>query len=100
MKMRTVFTFIKYNERLLADKAKLTERERKLIIRDTDPYAIHKFTPEEEEMLAKLKDRYGNFIIEYAEVEVEGTSNVEKIITEAFKKAGFVDYYNENPFLK
>jgi len=36
--------------------------------------------------------------VDYADVEVEGTDNAERIVIEAFKRAGFVNYYNENPF--
>jgi len=96
--MRTVFTFVKYNEKLLADKEELTQLEKSLIIRDTDPDVIHRFTPEEKEVLKKLKARYGDFIVDYADVEIEGTDNAERIVVEAFKRAGFVNYYNENPF--
>ena len=49
-------------------------------------------------MLKKLKARYGDFIVGYAEVGVEGTDNAERMVIEAFKRAGFVNYYNENPF--
>ena len=59
--MRRVFTFIKYNAKLLAEREKLTSLEKSLIVRDTDPDVIHRFTPEEREVLAKLKAKYGDF---------------------------------------
>jgi len=96
--MRRVFTFIKYNAKLLAEREKLTSLEKSLIVRDTDPDVIHRFTPKEKEVLAKLKAKYGDFIVDYADVEIEGTDNAERIVIEAFKRAGFVNYYNENPF--
>jgi len=36
--------------------------------------------------------------VDYADVGIEGTDNAERIVIEAFKRAGFVNYYNENPF--
>jgi len=96
--MKSVYTFIKYNAKLLAERKKLTSLEKSLIVRDTDPDVIHRFTPEEKEVLAKLKAKYGDFIVDYADVEIEGTDNAERIVIDAFKRAGFVNYYNENPF--
>ena len=95
---KIVFYFIKYNARLLAEREKLTSLEKSLIVRDTDPDVIHKFSEEEKDVLAKLKAKYGDFIVDYADLEVEGTDNAERIDIEAFKRAGFVNYYNENPF--
>jgi len=46
--MRLVYTFIKYSEKLLADNGKLSQLEKSLIIRDTNPDVIHKFSEEEE----------------------------------------------------
>ena len=46
--MRRVFTFIKYNAKLLAEREKLTSLEKSLIVRDTDPDVIHRFTPKKK----------------------------------------------------
>jgi len=35
--MRSVYTFIKYNEKLLADKEKTKSVRKSLIVRNTDP---------------------------------------------------------------
>jgi len=96
--MRSVFSFIKYNERLMEDIEKLTKEEKEVIYRRTDPFTIRKFTDEKMQILMDLEKKYGKFTKSYSEVEIEGPDEVEEIIFQAMQQAGYIEYYTNNPF--
>lgn len=96
--MRSVFIFIKYNERLMEDIEKLTKEEKEVIYRRTDPFTIRKFTGEKMQILIELEKKYGKFTKSYSEVEIEGPGEVEEIITQIMQQAGYIEYYTNNPF--
>ena len=97
--MRSVFTLVKYNPRLIEDLKTLTPLEKYLIYELSNPDVGTSFSDDwVRRVIRRLTKKYGDFIVDYADAEIEGTDNAERIVIEAFKRAGFVNYYNENPF--
>ena len=102
--MRSVCTFVKYSEKLLADINNLTPLEKYLIYELSNP-DVGTFFEEEwvRKIIRRLDKKYGEFVVDAATVEVEHASEeVEDVIfdavREALKEHGFVDYYGDNPF--
>ena len=90
--MRTVFAYVKLNERILKDLKNLKPEERKTISKITDPFGSYVTTEKEEEIYKRLIARYGEFIEDSLEGEFEGIRDeeVSDIIDRAFKEAGYI----------
>jgi len=90
--MRTVFAYVKLNERILKDLKNLKPEERKTISKITDPFGSYVTTEKEEEIYKRLIARYGEFIEDSLEGEFEGIRDeeVSEIIDRAFKEAGYI----------
>ena len=102
--MRSVCTFVKYSEKLLAVINTLTPLEKYLIYELSNP-DVGTFFEEEcvRRIIRQLDKKYGEFVIDAATLEVEHASEeIEDVIfdsaREALKKYEFVDYYGDNPF--
>jgi len=90
--MRTVFAYVKLNERILKDLKNLKPEEKKTISKITDPFGSYVTTEKEEEIYKRLIARYGEFIEDSLEGEFEGIRDeeVSEIIDRAFKEAGYI----------
>ena len=102
--MRSVFTLVKYNPKLMADLKTLTPLEKYLIYELSNPDVGTAFGDDRvRRIIRRLTKKYGDFIIDAATIEIEhANEETEDVIyfavKEALKKQGFVDYYNDNPF--
>jgi len=90
--MRTVFAYVKLNERILKDFKNLKPEERKVILKKTDPFGSYITSEKEEGIYKQLIARYGKFIEDSVEDEYEGIKDedISVIIDQAFKNAGYV----------
>ena len=77
--MRTVFIFVKYNGQLVKNAENLTEEEKKVIYKRTDPVAIRKFTEKEKRILGRLERRFGRLAVAYAEIETDALAEVDDV---------------------
>ena len=102
--MKSVFTLVKYNPKLMADLKTLTPLEKYLIYELSNPDVGTSFGDDwVRRIIRRLTKKYGDFIVDAATIEIEHASEeTEDAIYLAVKKAltkqGFVDYYNNNPF--
>jgi len=101
--MRSIFTLVKYNPKLMADLKTLTPLEKYLIYELSNPDVGTSFGDDRvRRIIRRLTKKYGDFIADAATIEIEHASEeTEDVIyfavKEALKKQGFVDYYNDNP---
>ena len=102
--MRSVFTLVKYNPKLMADLKTLTPLEKYLIYELSNPDVSTSFGDDwVRRIIRRLTKKYGDFIVDAATIEIEHASEktedaIYLAVKEALKKQGFVDYYNDNPF--
>jgi len=102
--MRSAFTFVKYNPKLMADLKTLTPLEKYLIYELSNPDVCTSFSDDwVRRIIRRLTKKYRDFIIDAATIEIEHASEeaedaIYLAIKEALKQHGFVDYYNDNPF--
>lgn len=102
--MRSVFTLVKYNPKLMADLKTLTPLEKYLIYELSNPDVGTSFGDDwVRRIIRRLTKKYGDFIVDAATIEIEHASEetedaIYLAVKEALKQQGFVDYYNDNPF--
>jgi len=101
--MRSVFTLVKYNPKLIADLKTLTPKEKYLIYELSNPDVGTSFSEDwMRRIIRRLTKKYGDFVVDAATIEIEHASEetedaIYLAVKEALKKQGFVDYYNDNP---
>ncbi|RLG02009.1 MAG: hypothetical protein DRN49_00020 [Thaumarchaeota archaeon] len=102
--MRSVFTLVKYNPKLMADLKTLTPLEKYLIYELSNPDVGTSFSDDYvQRIIRQLTKKYGDFIVDTATIEIEHASEetedaIYLAIKETLNQKGFVDYYNDNPF--
>jgi len=102
--VRSVFTLVKYNPKLMADLKTLTPLEKYLIYELSNPDVGASFGDDwVRGIIRRLTKKYGDFIVDAATIEIEHASEdtgdaIYLAVKEALKQQGFVDYYNDNPF--
>ena len=102
--METVWTFVKYNPKLLAELDKLSPLEKYLIRETSNPDTFTEFGDEwVERKIRELQRKYGRFTEKSVTIMVDhADEQTEDIIYEAVREEleehGFVDYYEGNPF--
>jgi len=102
--MRSVFTLVKYNPKLMADLKTLTPLEKYLIYELSNPDVGTSFGDDwMRRIIRRLTKKYGDFVVDAATIEIEHASEetedaIYLAVKEALKQQGFVDYYNDNPF--
>ena len=102
--MRSVFTLVKYNLKLMAVLKTLTPLEKYLIYELSNPDIGTSFGDDwVRRIIRRLTKKYGDFVVDAATIEIEHASEetedaIYLAVKEALKQQGFVDYYNDNPF--
>jgi len=96
--MKTVFAYVKLNERILKDLKNLKHEERKTISKISDPFGSYRTTEKEELIYKQLIACYGKFIEDSVGGEYEGIRDeeVSEIIDRAFKEAGYIRWEDIN----
>ena len=102
--METVWTFVKYNPKLLAELDKLSPLEKYLIREMSNPDTLTEFGDEwVERKIRELQRKYGRFteksvtiMVDHADEQTEDI--IYEAVREELEKHGFVDYYEGNPF--
>jgi len=87
--MQTFLRYIKPNKSIVEKKGQLKDIEKEIIISATDG-TLTVFREGAEEIYNRLIQRYGEFIDDYVNLELEGNEEVIDALDNAMKEMGYV----------
>ncbi|MHC1636541.1 MAG: hypothetical protein QIT36_gp058 [Methanophagales virus GBV301] len=87
--MQTFLRYIKPNKSIVEEKGQLKDIEKEIIISATDG-TLTVFREGAEEIYNRLIQRYGEFIDDYVNLELEGNEEVIDALDNAMKEMGYV----------
>ena len=87
--MQTFLRYIKPNKSIVEEKGQLKDIEKEIIISATDG-TLTVFREGAEEIYNRLIQRYGEFIDDYVNLELEGNEEVIDALDNAMEEMGYV----------
>ncbi|MHC1635427.1 MAG: hypothetical protein ACXQTS_02225 [Candidatus Methanospirareceae archaeon] len=87
--MQTFLRYIKPNKSIVEEKGQLKDIEKEIIISATDG-TLTVFKEEAEKIYNRLTRRYGEFIDDYVNLELEGNEEVIDALDNAMEEMGYV----------
>jgi len=87
--MQTFLRYIKPNKSIVEEKGQLKDIEKEIIISATDG-TLTVFREEAEKIYNRLTRRYGEFIDDYVNLELEGSEEVIDALDNAMEEMGYV----------